>query len=177
MRRISGLVLAGALLAAPLLVQAAGSSGSAPRSLEQRVRHELVMLPYYNVFDSLSFQVDGSRVVLTGEVTWPALKSDAGNVVRRIPGVTEVANNIEVLPLSPFDNRVRLAEYRAIFGRDGLGRYSMGALPSIHIIVKNGHVTLEGVVDNQMDRNLAGIHANGVVGVFSVTNNLRVGKA
>jgi hyperosmotically inducible protein len=174
---MNGLVLAAALLAAPLLVQAAGSTGSAPPSLEQRVRHELVMLPYYNVFDTLSFQVDGSRVVLTGEVARPILKSDAGNAVRRIPGVTEVTNNIEVLPLSPFDNRVRLAEYRAIYWRDGLSRYSMGALPSIHIIVKNGHVTLEGVVNSQADRNLAGMYANGVFGVFSVTNNLRVVKS
>jgi hyperosmotically inducible periplasmic protein len=177
MRRMNGFVLAGALLAAPLLVQAAGSTGSAPPSLEQRVWHELLMLPYYNVFDNLSFQVDGSRVVLMGEVARPTLKSDAGNVVRRIPGVTGVTNNIEVLPLSPFDNRVRVAEYRAIFGRDGLYRYAMGALPSIHIIVKNGHVTLEGVVNSQADRNLAGLYANSVFGVFSVTNHLRVVKS
>ena len=177
MRRMNGLVLAGALLAAPLLVQAAGSSGSAPQSLEQRVRHELVMLPYYNVFDDLSFQVEGSQVVLTGAVTWPTVKSDAGNVVRRIPGVTGVTNNIEVLPLSPFDDRVRLAEYRAIYWHDGLSRYGMGTLPSIHIIVKNGHVTLEGVVNTETDRNLAGLYANGVFGVFSVTNHLRVVKS
>lgn len=177
MRRMNGLVLAAALLAAPLLVQAAGSAGSAPANLEQQVRHELVMLPYYNVFDNILFQVNGSHVVLTGQVTWPTLKSDAGNVVRRIPGVTGVTNNIEVLPLSPFDSRVRRAEYRAIYWHDGLSRYSLGAVPSIHIIVKNGHVTLEGAVDSQADKNLAGIYANGVSGVFSVTNNLRVVKS
>ena len=174
MKRMLWLVLAGALVAAPALVRAANSTGSAPRSLDQRVQHELRMLPYYGVFDELSFQVDGSRVVLTGEVARPFLKSDAANAVRHIPGVTGVTNNIEVLPLSPFDDRVRLAEYRAIYRRDSLSRYAMGTQPSIRILVKNGHVTLDGVVDNQMDRNLAGIYANGVPGVFSVTNNLRV---
>jgi hyperosmotically inducible protein len=177
MKRMIWLVLAGALLAAPALVRAASSTGSAPRSLDERVLHELRMLPHYGVFDELSFQVDGSRVVLTGEVARPILKSDAANVVRHILGVTGVTNNIEVLPLSPFDDHLRLAEFRAIYQRGSLSRYAMGAQPSIHILVKNGHVTLDGVVDREMDRNLAGIYANGVPGVFSVTNNVRVVKS
>jgi hyperosmotically inducible periplasmic protein len=131
-------------------------------------------LPYYNIFDNLEYQVDGNLVILSGQVTQPVLKSDAENVVKRIEGVESVTNNIEVLPLSPSDDRIRLATYRAIFGADGLYRYAMGANPSIHIIVDNGHVTLVGVVANQMDKNIAGIRANGVFGVFSVTNNLRV---
>ena len=177
MKRMIRLVLAGALLTAPALVRAASSTGNAPQSLDEKVRHELRMLPYYGVFDELSFQVDGSRVALMGEVVLPFVKSDAESAVRHIPGVTGVTNNIEVLPPSPFDNQLRLAEFRAIYRRDSLSRYAMGTQPSIHIIVKNGHVTLDGVVDNQMDRNLAGIYANGVPGVFSVTNNLRVAKS
>ena len=102
------------------------------------------------------------------------LKSDAGNAVKRLEGVQSVSNNIEVLPLSRFDNQIRRATYRAVFGSAGLYRYAMGANPSIHIIVENGHVTLVGVVGNQMDKNLAGIRANSVPGVFSVTNNLMV---
>jgi hyperosmotically inducible protein len=151
------------------------NSGAKPDvELAKKVRHELVMLPYYNIFDSLGFQVNGSTVTLVGEVTRPTLKSDAGRVVQHIEGVSQVINNIKVLPLSPFDNRIRFAEYRAIFGYGSLYRYAMGALPSIHIIVDNGHVTLEGVVANQGDKNIAGIRANGVPGVFSVTNNLLV---
>lgn len=143
-------------------------------ALEQHVRHALVMLPYYNIFDNLEFQVDGDHVTLSGQVTWPVLKSDAANAVKRIEGVQSVTNNIEVLPLSRFDDRIRMATYRAVFGADGLYRYAMGANPSIHIIVDNGHVTLVGVVGNQMDKTLAGIRANTVPGVFSVTNDLMV---
>jgi len=145
--------------------------------LADAVRHELVMLPYYNIFDNLAFRVDdGGVVTLMGEVTRPVLKSDAEHSVKRIPGVTQVVNEIKVLPLSPMDNRIRVAEYRAIFRFGGLYRYAMGANPSIHIIVDNGHVTLVGVVDNQADKNMAGIRANGVPGVFSVTNDLRVAE-
>ena len=98
------------------------------------------------------------------------------SAVKTIRGVTKVVNNIEVLPPSPFDNQIRRAEYRAIFSQSDLGRYLMGAIPQIHIIVNGGHVTLEGVVMNQMDRTMAGMSANSVPGVFSVTNNLRVGS-
>ena len=142
--------------------------------LADKVRHQLVMLPYYGVFDNLAYRVDGDTVTLYGEVTRPILKSDAEHAVKRIEGVAQVIDNIKVLPVSPFDNRIRRAEYRAIFGYAGLYRYAMGAIPSIHIIVENGHVTLVGVVGNEMDKNLAGVRANGVPGVFSVTNDLQV---
>jgi hyperosmotically inducible periplasmic protein len=142
--------------------------------IAREVRHELVMLPYYGVFDNLAFTVNGSTVTLLGQVTRPTLKSDAENVVKHIEGVDRVINNIKVLPLSPNDDRIRLAEYRAIYGTPGLDRYGLQAVPPVHIIVENGNVTLEGVVATQGDKDLAGIKANGVPGAFSVKNNLRV---
>jgi hyperosmotically inducible protein len=143
--------------------------------IAKEVRHELVMLPYYGVFDNLAFKVDpNGTVTLLGQVTRPTLKSDAENVVKDVEGVTKVVNQIQVLPLSSTDDRIRIAEYRAIFGQPGLDRYAMQAVPPIHIIVDNGKVTLEGVVANQGDKDRAGIQANTVPGVFSVTNNLRV---
>lgn len=132
------------------------------------------MLPYYGVFDNLSFRVDGSAVTLMGEVTRPTLKSDAENVVKDIEGVERVINNIEVLPLSPNDDNLRLATYRAVYGHPALNRYALQAVPPIHIIVRNGNVTLEGVVANEGDKNIANIQATGVPGVFGVTNNLRL---
>jgi hyperosmotically inducible protein len=139
------------------------------------VRHQLLMLPYYGVFDDLAFRVDGSTVTLMGAVVRPTLKSDAEGVVKRIEGVTAVTNNIKVLPPSPLDDRIRLTAYRAIYGDPALStRYGYRALPSIHIIVENGHITLEGVVANEADKNLIGIRANGVPDVFSVTNDLVV---
>lgn len=144
--------------------------------LVREVRHQLLMLPYYGVFDDLSFRVDpDGTVTLMGAVTRPTLKSDAENVVKQIEGVRKVVNQIEVLPPSPQDDRIRMAEYRAIFGDPSLAtRYGYRAIPPIHIIVKNGHVTLDGVVANQADKDLINIRANSVPGVFSVTNNLVV---
>jgi hyperosmotically inducible protein len=142
----------------------------------REVRHELVMLPYYGVFDNLSYRVDGGTVTLMGQVTRPTLKSDAGNVVKRIEGVDKVDNQIQVLPLSPMDDRIRLAVYRAIYGHPGLDRYALQAVPPIHIIVDNGKATLEGVVSTQADKDMANVRASGVAGVFSVVNNLRVEK-
>ena len=141
--------------------------------ITKEVRHELVMLPYYGVFDNLAYRVDGHTVTLVGQVTRPTLKSDAENVVKNIEGVEKVSNEIQVLPLSPMDDRIRLAAYRSIYGQIGLDRYALQAVPPIHIIVDNGKVTLEGVVATQGDKDLAGIRANSVSGVFSVTNNLR----
>ena len=132
------------------------------------------MLPYYGVFDNLAFRVDNGTVTLFGQVTRPTLKSDAENVVKNVEGVNRVVNNIEVLPVSSMDDRIRLAEYRAIYSQPTLNRYALQAVPPIHIIVKNGHVTLVGVVNNEADKNVAGIQAKGVSGVFSVENNLRV---
>jgi hyperosmotically inducible periplasmic protein len=188
MRRIGLVVLAGALLM---------SSGIAAKDKDakddkqhfdpyvtgpanevrmvQEVRHQLVTLPYYGVFDDLGFTVNGGTVTLVGQVTQPVLKDDAGRVVKRVEGVTNVINNIEVLPLSPNDDRIRRAAYRAIYGDAALStRYGFRALPSIHIIVKNGSLRLEGVVANEMDRNIAGIRANGVPGAFKVDNQLKV---
>ncbi len=143
--------------------------------LAREVRHELVMLPYYGVFDDIAFRVDGTTVTLFGAVVRPNLKSDAENVTKKVEGVTRVVNQIEVLPLSPMDDQIRMAAYRAIYGDSSLStRYGYRALPSIHIIVKNGHLTLEGVVANEGDKNLINIRANSVPNVFSVTNDLQV---
>ena len=148
----------------------------AKAAIAKEVRHELVTLPYYGVFDNLAFRVDDDgAVTLLGQVTRPVLKDDAERVVKHIEGVTQVKNEIEVLPLSPDDDRTRRAAYTAIYGDPALStRYAYQAVPPIHIIVKNGHITLEGVVANQMDKTIAGIRANALPGVFSVTNNLRV---
>ncbi len=141
----------------------------------KEVRHELVMLPYYGVFDNLSYKVDpDGTVTLLGQVVNPTLKSDAGNAVKHIEGVEKVVNNIEVLPTSPNDDGIRRATYRAIYGNSVLSQYQLRAVPPIHIIVNNGRITLEGVVARQMDKQVAGIQANSVHGAFSVTNNLVV---
>lgn len=143
--------------------------------IAKEVRHQLLLLPYYGVFDDLAFRVEGGTVTLLGAVARPSLKPDAERVVKHVEGVTQVINEIDVLPPSPIDERIRVAAYRAIYGDPALSvRYGYRALPSIHIIVKNGHVTLEGVVANDADKNLVNIRANGVAGVFSVTNNLQV---
>jgi hyperosmotically inducible protein len=152
----------------------AQTSERAMERTTKEVRHELVMLPYYDVFDNLAYRVDGTKVTLFGQVTRPTLKSDAQNVVKKIEGVESVDNQIEVLPLSPNDDRVRLAAYSAIFSKAPLQRYQLSAVPPIHIIVRNGDITLEGVVANEGDKNLAGLAANGVHGALSVNNNLRV---
>ena len=150
-------------------------AGSQPQN--ESVRKQLVTLPYYGVFDNLAFKVDGSVVTLYGQVTRPTTSKDAQRRVSKIEGVSSVVNNIQVLPLSSFDNQIRLRTYRAVFGRGSLYRYAMGANPSIHIVVNHGNVTLEGIVSNKADSQLAYIAANGVPGVFSVTNNLKVRNA
>jgi hyperosmotically inducible periplasmic protein len=142
--------------------------------LKQEVRHRLVMLPWYSIFDNLAYSVNGYNVTLEGQVVNPSLKPDAERAVKSIEGVERVDNKIEVLPPSPMDDQIRRAEYRAIYGFPSLQRYAMGAVPPIHIIVKNGRVTLVGVVANQADKDAAGIRANTVPNVFAVTNNLTV---
>ena len=144
--------------------------------LVRQVRHELVMLPYYSVFDHFAYKIDGHTVTLMGQVTRPTLKSSAENVVKDIEGVEQVNNQIEVLPVSPHDDQIRIAEYRAIYSQPSMQKYATQAVPPIHIIVNNGKVTLYGVVGNEGDKNIANIQANSVPGVFSVTNNLRVDK-
>ncbi|RPI23046.1 MAG: BON domain-containing protein [Acidobacteria bacterium] len=139
-----------------------------------KVRSALVKLPYYSVYDHLAYKLEGRTVTLMGAVTRPTLKKDAEAVVGDVKGVEEVVNNIKVLPLSSADDQIRRAVYRAVYSRGGLEKYALGANPSIHIIVENGNVTLEGVVANETDKNLAGIQARGVGGTFTFKNNLRV---
>jgi len=142
--------------------------------LTQEVRHRLVMLPFYSPFDNLGYKIEGNRVILIGQVVRPALKEDARAAVSHIEGVQAVDDQIELLPPSVMDDEIRRAEFRAIYGAPGFDIYTIRSVRPIHIIVKSGHVTLEGVVASQRDRNLAGIVANQVPNVFSVTNNLRV---
>ncbi len=142
--------------------------------LVKEVRHELVMLPYYGVFDNLAYRVDGSKVTLFGQVRDPKLKIDAEKAVKSIEGVSTIDNQIEVMALSPNDDNIRMAAYRAVYSQSALQRYQMGAVPPIHLLVRNGDVTLEGVVATEGDKNIAGIAANGVSGVHKVVNNLRV---
>jgi len=150
------------------------ASSRSQARITKEVRHELLMLPWFGVFDNIAFKVDGSTVTLLGQVVRPSLKSDAENAVKHIEGVEKVANQIEVLPTSPMDDRLRLELYRAIYGYPALEKYALGVQKPIRIVVKNGRVTLEGVVDNEADKNLAGLRANCVPGIFSVTNNLQV---
>ena len=151
-------------------------SDKAVQRIQKEVRHELLMLPYFGVFDNIAYKVDGYKVTLLGQVTRPTLKSDAERAVKGIEGVEQVDNQIEVLPPSPMDDQLRLRLYRAIYGFPSLQKYALGVQKPIRIIVKSGRVTLEGVVDNETDKNTAGIRANSVSGVFSVTNNLQVVK-
>ncbi len=168
------MIAALALAVASLPLMAAPAAGQDMTRVERQVRHELVTLPFYSVFDDLSFRVDGSKVTLMGKVTRPTLKSGAEKAIKDIEGVGEVDNQIEVLPVSSNDDRIRLATYRAIYYQPMMTRYAIQAVPPIHIIVQNGDVTLEGVVNSEAEKNLAGIQANGVNGAFTVTNNLRV---
>ncbi len=146
--------------------------------LEQRlsgeVRHALVMIPELTIFDNLSYRIDGDTVTLSGQVRDAFIKSEAQSRVKRLEGVQSVNNQIEVLPASFNDDRVRRQVARAVFGDGRLSTYSIQPVPPIHIIVKNGHVDLEGVVRTQTDKDTAFIRANGVPGVFSVDNNLQV---
>ena len=155
-------------------VQRDQPSARSQERIQKEVRHELLMLPWFGVFDNISFKVDGYNVTLYGQVVRPSLKSDAENVVKHIEGVEHVDNKIEVLPPSPMDDRLRIQLFHAIYGYEPLQKYALGVQKPIRIIVRNGHVTLEGVVDNEADKNAAGIRANGVPGIFSVTNNLQV---
>ncbi|HEU5409896.1 MAG TPA: BON domain-containing protein [Candidatus Acidoferrales bacterium] len=142
--------------------------------LKQEVRHQLLLLPWYTVFDQLAYSVNGYTVTLTGAVVNPTLKSDAENAVKHIEGVEKVVNQIHVLPNGSMDNQIRRAEYRKIYSQPQLFRYGVGNLQSIHIIVENGHVTLTGYVDSDTDKNVAGMMAKSVPNVFSVKNDLAV---
>lgn len=177
--KLRTLVLGLGMMASALLFAAQGAMASVTGTdrITKAVQHELNMLPYVNAFDYMAFTVDEQgNVTLMGDVTNPVLKSDAGNVVKRIEGVEHVDNQIHVLPVSFFDNRLRVRLYRTIYGYPTLQRYSLGVNKPIRIIVENGHVTLLGYVDNEADKNIIGIRANSVFGVFSVDNKLEVVK-
>jgi len=172
-------------LASLLAMVTLGTAQDAPRDqpsaksqerIVKEVRHELLMLPYFGVFDYIAFKVDGYNVTLLGQVVKPVTKSDAEGAIKHIEGVEKVDNQIEVLPPSPMDDGLRVQLYRAIYGFPALERYALGVQKPIRIIVKNGHVSLEGVIDSDADKNLAGVRANGVPGIFSVANNLQVVK-
>lgn len=185
-RKMVHLIVAGCLAVAALMPATASGQGAkktdeqrraaAQARLYKEVRHELVTLPFYSVFDNLAYKVEDDKVTLVGQVSKPTLKSDAENAVKRIEGVAKVDNQLEVLPLSPNDDRIRREEFRAIYSAPGMEKYAIQAVPPIHIIVKNGHVRLVGVVANQMDKDLANMRANSVSGVFSVINELTVEK-
>jgi hyperosmotically inducible periplasmic protein len=174
--RLSSLFSLVIVLSACLGVAQNQVSEKSVQRIQKEVRHELLMLPYFGVFDNIAYKVDGYNVTLLGQVTRPSLKSDAERAVKGIEGVEKVDNQIEVLPPSSMDDQLRRRLYRAIYGFPSLQRYSLGVQQPIRIIVKSGRVTLEGVVDNEADKNAAGIRANGVSGIFSVTNNLQVVK-
>lgn len=176
--RLARIIVAGwvaGLLSFPAVAQREASPKAEAR-IQKEVRHELLMLPRLSVFDNLAFKVEGYDVTLLGQVVNPVVKTDAGNSVKGIEGVEKVDNQIEVLPPSSMDDRLRIALFRAIYGFPSLQRYALPVIKPIRIIVKSGHVALEGVVDNEADKNTAGIRANSVPGIFEVKNNLRVEK-
>lgn len=170
----TGVLLSAALLAGQLAFANNHNPTTNMSRIEQQTRHELVTLPFYSVFDHFEFRVDGSTVTLMGKVSRPILKSDAENVIKNIEGVQTVSNQIQVLPASFYDDNLRLALYRSIYGHTSLQTLVVRPVPPIHIIVENGNVVLEGAVANEMQKTIAGMQANSVSGVFSVINNLRV---
>jgi osmotically-inducible protein OsmY len=176
--RTKAITLLTSLLLASLSAAAQGDlpSAKSQERITREVRHELLMLPYFDVFDYIAYKVDGSTVTLLGQVVRPSLKSDSENVVKRIEGVEKVDNQIEVLPPSSMDDRLRIRLFRAIYQYPPLQKYELGVQKPIRIIVKNGRASLEGVVDSESDKNLVGVRANGVSGLFSVANNLQVAE-
>jgi hyperosmotically inducible protein len=191
MKTILGFVLAGVMsvgMSGAGAAQERGSNSGAaaqvatgPQRMQDRISrevyHELVMLPQLTIFDNIQYKVDGNKVTLMGQVRDAILKDSAEKTVKHIEGVDSVNNQIEILPASGNDDRIRREVARSLFNDERLFRYSMGSVPPIHIIVKGGHVTLEGVVNSEADKNEANIRANSVPGVFSVDNHLQVQKS
>ena len=152
-------------------------SPEAQQKIVQEIRHQILMLPYYGVFDNLGFRLQGRTVILEGQVATSSLKPDTERAVKKIEGVDKVVNNIQVLPPSPMDNQVRQAVYNAIYKYPALFKYANLPIAPIRIIVKNARVTLYGVVDNETDKNMCTMRVNQVPSVLSVTNELRVVKS
>ena len=170
-----GRFLAAALLAGAAVAGASTGPAQTDADLAKHVRHEIVMYSHYTLWDDVNYRVANGQVELTGAVTDPYKKSDLTKIVQHIPGVTSVSNDLQVLPLSDMDNRLRFQIARAIYGDPTLSRYAIQAVPPIHIIVDNGHVTLDGVVNNELEKQVAGMRANSAGLSFgTVTNNLRV---
>lgn len=167
-------VLAVTASSAPAQQQSPRNSAKSDETIKREVRHELALLPWYSVFDNLQYSVSGYKVTLIGQVVHATLKDDAEAAVKHVEGVESIDNQIEILPPSPNDDQIRRAEFRAIYGQANLQRYAEGNVQQIHIIVKGGHVTLEGLVASQSDKDVANVTANTVPAVFSVTNNLQV---
>ena len=165
------------LLLIMALVLAAGAAQDKPAgSLESAVFKAIWSEPSFGVFDNLLFKIDGAEVTLIGQSMLPLTKANVGVRVAKVAGVTKVINEIEVLPLSENDDAIRLRAYRALFGAADLYRYAMAANPSIHIIVKNGHLTLEGMVSTSFDSQRAFNAVRGLIGIFSAKNNLKTEK-
>jgi len=163
------------MLTAALAIGAASANTPTDADLAKQVRHEVLMYPRYTLYDDVSFRVNNGNVELLGEVTQPYKKQDLGKIVQSIRGVASVTNELKVLPLSPFDDQLRMRVTRAIFRDPSLLRYGMGPNSSIHIIVENGHVTLAGSVDTQADKQLAGMRAaTAGLSFGSIVNNLSV---
>ncbi len=173
-RRIAPVILFLSIVVAGMAQGDKKFSAKAQERIMKDVRHQILMLPDFGTFDNIAFKLNGYDVTLYGQVVQPFLKNDAENVVKKIEGVERVDNRIEVLPVSPNDDRLRRDLFIAIYRYGPLQHYGVGSNRPIHIIVNHGNVTLEGVVDRQSDKNIAGIRANGVAGVFSVRNNLAV---
>jgi hyperosmotically inducible periplasmic protein len=173
--RIPGTLLTAALLLGATLASAASSDKAAvPQTDEQiakSIRHEIVMYPNYSIWDDVNFRVENGQVELQGAVNQPFKKADLGRIVQKVAGVRSVANDLKVLPLSPNDDRLRLQVARAIYRDPVLSRYAMQAIPSIHIIVDNGHVTLRGVVSTDMEKQVAGLRASAAGLSFGQVNN------
>lgn len=174
--RLRALLMLSFLATLALSAQQRPISPRGEQRIQREVRHELLMLPYISVFDNLGFKVEDAKVTLLGQVVNETSKTDAEKAVKSIEGVEQVYNKIEVLPASQNDDRLRRELFLAIYRYPALEKYALGVIKPIRIIVKNGHVALEGVVDSQADKDMAGLRANGVSGVFSVTNNLQVAK-
>jgi hyperosmotically inducible protein len=177
-KRLAARLLGVAMLLANSAVAAAAPDPIRTQQLAADIQSALLRLPYYDVFDNLGYEVrDQGTVMLVGQVRTAWLKSSAERAVKRVPGVDTVVNQIEVLPVNINDDRIRMAVYRSLFYDSTLDRYARGSNPSIRIVVRNGRVTLEGLVSNEMDKTIAGMKARQVFGVFDVDNRLVVARS